>query len=374
MAAKVSEFREILHPEASSTRAQIPQAQTPAGGSELFEQRPIRMEGFALRSRSVEITGRPTLEQWSAAFAFAAAAERASPYWVGDLLAFAESRQDWRKRLDQAISLGAGNYSDQTLHNLTRISRSVRGKARDLAPTIGHAEAVASLHPEEQVEWLEKASTEGWTRQHLRAKVKDRLRFKGAPATAAGKYRVIYVDPPWSAMPIEALCRLPVPDYADANCVLFLWVPPALMLSRPGAIEVLGAWGFAYKASGIWDGVLGTQGSHLALVHENLVIATRGNCLPDTTDLLPGSVFRERRSAEDFTRKPSSIRRQWIERLYPTGPYLELFGRNAVEGWTVLGPDPRNWGAAPTGKRAAMQGAPKQACVRNHHAGSSAKS
>ena len=43
----------------------------------------------------------------------------------------------------------------------------------------------------------------------------------------------------------------------------------------------------------------------------------------------------ERRS-EAHSEKPASFR-QTIERLYPLGARLELFGRHEVQGWTVYG-------------------------------------
>ena len=50
---------------------------------------------------------------------------------------------------------------------------------------------------------------------------------------------------------------------------------------------------------------------------------------------MPESVVNERRSAI-HSEKPESFRKT-IERLYPLGRRLELFGRREVEGWTVYG-------------------------------------
>jgi N6-adenosine-specific RNA methylase IME4 len=32
-----------------------------------------------------------------------------------------------------------------------------------------------------------------------------------------------------------------------------------------------------------------------------------------------------------------------IEKMFTTGPYLELFGRELVKGWHVFGNDPKLW-------------------------------
>ena len=78
------------------------------------------------------------------------------------------------------------------------------------------------------------------------------------------KYNIIYADPPWSyrdtlggnakmgAMPyptmtIEDICKLPVNELADKDCILFLWVTMPKMFE---AIDVIKAWGFTYKTCG----------------------------------------------------------------------------------------------------------------------------
>ena len=55
------------------------------------------------------------------------------------------------------------------------------------------------------------------------------------------KYNIIYADPPWfykdkanagkrgachkySVMKTEDICKLPIRDIADKDCILFLWV------------------------------------------------------------------------------------------------------------------------------------------------------
>lgn len=71
------------------------------------------------------------------------------------------------------------------------------------------------------------------------------------------KYGVIYADPPWlyndtlsglsrmgatpyPCMKQEDINRLPVPDIAAKDCVLFLWVT---MPKPPEGLETIKAWG-----------------------------------------------------------------------------------------------------------------------------------
>ena len=82
------------------------------------------------------------------------------------------------------------------------------------------------------------------------------------------KFKTVLADPPWQfqnrtgkmapehkrlkryeTMKLDEICSLPVADMLDTTAHLYLWVPNALM---PEGIEVLKAWGFAYKTNLIW--------------------------------------------------------------------------------------------------------------------------
>ena len=89
--------------------------------------------------------------------------------------------------------------------------------------------------------------------------------------TAGKRYKTIYADPPWQfqnrtgkvapehkrltrygTMGLEDIKHLPVGDVADEKSHLYLWVPNALL---PEGLEVMRAWGFAYKTNLIWEKV-----------------------------------------------------------------------------------------------------------------------
>jgi len=137
------------------------------GKDTLFDERPIEVGGFALRSREVwPLPGvTPTLDGWAAALQLAGAAQDSSPFWVGDLLEYAETRADWREKLEQAKTVT--KLAHHTLQNLTSISRKVKGRARELAPSLSHAAVVTALEPEEQERLLEEARDGGWTVNRL---------------------------------------------------------------------------------------------------------------------------------------------------------------------------------------------------------------
>lgn len=323
----------------------------------LFDMRPIKLAGgVTLKARCVEITGKPTAQQWQAALQFAEECATASPYWVGDLLAYADTREDWRETLDQ-VQAHTG-LSRKTLINLSSVSRRVALPERELAPSIGHSEAVAKLEPAEQREFLTKARTEGWSVSDIRDEIRaaSRRRVVDGQAILSGQHRVIYADPPWryrnmnqrpsaerhySTLSIEELCALPVQDHAMPNAVLFLWVTVPRLFENPGPREVVEAWGFTYASHMVWDKVRGIPGRFLQVSHELLLVCERGDCPPDRPTPKPDSVLTVARS-EQHSEKPEEARRM-ITSLYERGPFLELFGRERVEGWTVFGNDASLW-------------------------------
>lgn len=330
-----------------------------SGALQLFKERPIELEGFKLLARSVQPVGKPSPEAWVFAVQFADAAHTAAPYWIGDLMVYAESRGDWDATRDQLIALTG--LTLQTIYNYTSLARRVREPERLLAPSVGHAEAIAALPRDEQRKMLKAAATEGWTRNDLRNNIRAEKRTKiiEGQAILEGMFRVIYADCPWvyrdsnatadgslgkaerhyAGMSVDELCKLPVQAHATPDAILFSWVPAPLL---PLGLEVMGAWGFTYKTNIVWDKVRGMPGHYgLQVKHEHLLIGVRGkNPLTDPTPH-DDSVQTIRREGE-HSEKPEDFR-ALIMRHYKQGPYLELFGRRKVKGWTVFGNDARLW-------------------------------
>lgn len=164
--------------------------------------------------------------------------------------------------------------------------------------------------------------------------------------TTDNKYRVIYADPPWryndkqdtlyfggaekhyTTMPLDEICALPIP--AEKNAVLFLWTTSPML---EDSFKVINAWGFKYKSSFIWDKVLTGMGNYNSVRHEFLLICTRGSCVPDVPRRLDSVVSIER---TEHSRKPKEFR-DMIDDLYPVGNRLEMFAREAPDGWDVWG-------------------------------------
>lgn len=178
------------------------------------------------------------------------------------------------------------------------------------------------------------------------------------------RYGVIYADPPWSfktysekglgrsaaawydCLDLPVIKALPVAELAADDCVLLLWVTDPFL--RKG-FEVLDAWGFEYKTIGFYwaktaidtkfiddmipvDHItfpIGT-GYWTRANPEQCLLATRGKPKPQAHDVRR-LVIAPRR---EHSQKPDEIYAR-IERLC-TGPYVELFARNARPGWDTM--------------------------------------
>ncbi|MDD4279726.1 MAG: MT-A70 family methyltransferase [Candidatus Sumerlaeales bacterium] len=216
-------------------------------------------------------------------------------------------------------------------------------KAADLPKT--DALKIARLEPDEQLKVADRLN-EG-AKSYIDAKrLNRREEIHGTPELA-GKYRVIYADPPWSygdkltinygaaenhypLMTISELCDMPVKDIADDNAILFMWVTSPLLEE---SFAVINAWGFKYKASFVWDKVKHNMGHYNSVRHEFLLIATKGSCQPENQKLFDSVVSEER---TEHSAKPDAFR-NIIETLYPSASKVELFARQQHEGWSVWG-------------------------------------
>jgi N6-adenosine-specific RNA methylase IME4 len=323
--------------------------------------RPIEMFGrFRLTATGLEVTGRPTLAEYQAVGEFISKVQKGAGWWLADWLAYGETRDDWKEKLSQVVD--AGLVRERTARNHKYIGENVPpSRRREDVDFSLHAE-VASLSPKEQTEWLARAADHDWSVRDLRAEIRAAARPRTITGQAAleGMYRVIYADPPWlyrdsgatadgslgkaerhyAGMTIEQLSALPVQAHAMPDSILFLWVTAPVLLANPGPRDVLEAWGFTYKTNFTWDKVLGMRGHYSHVTHEHLVVAVRGSCLPDRPTPQPKSSQTIRRSGE-HSEKPEDFRRMIM--AHWDGPYLELFGRKRVEGWTVFGNDARLW-------------------------------
>lgn len=172
----------------------------------------------------------------------------------------------------------------------------------------------------------------------------------------AGAYSTILIDPPWrfqnrtgkvapehrrlhryETMSFNEIGDLPVGQYATEKSHLYMWCPNALL---PEGLDIMKKWGFKYKTNIVWykirkDG--GPDGRGVGFYFRNvtelLLFGIRGSI----RTLQPGrrqvNVISSRK--EEHSRKPQESYRI-IEECSPA-PYLELFARERVPGWTQWG-------------------------------------
>ena len=171
-----------------------------------------------------------------------------------------------------------------------------------------------------------------------------------------GRYSTILIDPPWrfqnrtgkmapehkrlrryATMSFAEIAALPVAAHAKPPSHLYLWSPNALVAE---ALDIMRQWGFTYKTNIVWykirkDG--GPDGRGVGFYFRNVTELPLFGVRGGLRTLKPGrtqvNLIATRK--QEHSRKPHEIY-DLIERCSP-GPYLELFARERIEGWTQWG-------------------------------------
>ena len=157
------------------------------------------------------------------------------------------------------------------------------------------------------------------------------------------RFSTIYADPPWPyrntasrgaaenhypTMTLQDICDTPTKVLVAENAHLHLWTTNAFLRE---AFDVIRAWGFQYKSCLVWIKPQLGMGNYWRVSHEFLLLGVRGS-LPFREHACRSWLIAQRTI---HSRKPFAFR-ELIERVSP-GPYLELFGREEQNGWTVFG-------------------------------------
>ncbi len=174
--------------------------------------------------------------------------------------------------------------------------------------------------------------------------------------TVAGQYGSILIDPPWRfanrtgkmapehkrlhrypTMSFEEIAALPVGEIALPQSHLYLWCPNALLAE---ALTIMKGWGFTYKTNIVWHKVRkdgGPDGRGVGFYFRNVTELVLFGIRGRLRTLAPGrrqvNIIISRK--QEHSRKPDAVY-DLIERCSP-GPYLELFAREKVPGWTQWG-------------------------------------
>lgn len=185
-------------------------------------------------------------------------------------------------------------------------------------------------------------------------------------------FRVILADPPWSfddrltmsevprgaeanypLLNAQGIADLPIADLALPDAILGLWCPASLIAD---GLAVMSGWGFDQKQ--VWEWIklakdaqfpadlafgMGRIGRNCS---ELMLVGTRGSPYrfmqshsERTVIVAPADLslvaFHE---ATRHSVKPTQMH-EAMERMFPDGPFLELFARRPQEGWTCWGHD-----------------------------------
>lgn len=169
-------------------------------------------------------------------------------------------------------------------------------------------------------------------------------------ALPEAKFGVIYADPEWRfqtysddtgmdraadnhypTSELEAIKSRDVGSLAADDCVLFLWATVPML---PQALEVMAAWGFAYKSNFSWHKDRVGTGYWNRNRHELLLIGTRGKIpAPAMGEQFDSSIEAP---VGEHSAKPEKFA-EIIEAYFPSLPRIELNARTARPGWARWG-------------------------------------
>lgn len=165
-----------------------------------------------------------------------------------------------------------------------------------------------------------------------------------------GKYKTIYVDPPWpergggkikrgadrhyDLMTVKEIAALPVQNLADPEgCHLYLWVTNNYL---PAGLETMAAWSFRYITMITWTKDRIGLGQYFRGLTEHCLFGVLGT-LPYKT---VGGKRQQGRTGffapkGRHSEKPGEMR-QMIETV-SYEPRIELFARATAPGWDAWG-------------------------------------
>lgn len=169
------------------------------------------------------------------------------------------------------------------------------------------------------------------------------------------KYGIIYADPPWSyndkkgndpkmggitykVMELEDIKALPVKDITAKDCALFMWVTMPMLQE---GLEVIKAWGFKYKTcaftwvkqnpsgNGIYSGL-----GHWTNGNAELCLFAKKGSPKRVAKNVKQIVLAPRRK---HSQKPDCVREKITCLIGGDLPKIELFARQAADGWDCWG-------------------------------------
>ncbi len=153
----------------------------------------------------------------------------------------------------------------------------------------------------------------------------------------AGGRRYRATEVPYSFMSTDDICAMPVPELAEDNAHLYLWVPAKF--NREGiGVRVAEAWSFKVVGEIVWRKPNFGLGAFPRPQHEILLVCRRGK-LPFALRNI-GSVQDWAQDYGNHGGKAHSVKPRGCMDLVESasqGPYVELFARQPRLGWSSWG-------------------------------------
>lgn len=138
-------------------------------------------------------------------------------------------------------------------------------------------------------------------------------------------------------MSFDEIADMPVGEVAKPDSHLYMWCPNALLLE---GLQIMKAWGFEYKTNIVWfkirkDG--GPDGRGVGFYFRNVTEILLFGVKGKLRTLQPGrtqvNIVLSRK--REHSRKPDEV--YDLITACSSGPFLELFAREKVAGWTQWG-------------------------------------
>lgn len=123
---------------------------------------------FVMTQTGVIVTEEPTYDEWTAATVWTQSVEKASSFWIGDLLGYGEAK--YGEKYTQALA--ATGCTVGHLMNIACVAKAIPPERRHADLSFTHHQEVLGLPEDQQTEMLDKAEVENWTAKELRHQIK----------------------------------------------------------------------------------------------------------------------------------------------------------------------------------------------------------
>jgi len=233
-------------------------------------------------------------------------------------------------------------------HSVSEATVKRAGKfADEVAARPELQKAIAERKPVLQVNREMKEERREERREENRVKVAEATTPEEI-AEVGAKFATIMIDPPWdwgdegdqdqlgrarpdyATMSKEQLLALPIPDLADDDCHIYLWITNR---SLPKGFALLEKWGFRYITALTWAKPHFGMGNYFRGQTEHILFGVKGSQPLKRKDV--GTLFEAARGKGGHSSKPPEFY-NLVESCSP-GPYIEMFSRSERKGWKTWG-------------------------------------